>query len=88
VSTAFHDSTREKKNVQTTDNGTEDGAKKDRRSEHARGNAPIHGIPYIRNHTGAVGHWQRCNGKEPAEEAVTSKVVMSFARAWSMWKRM
>ena len=57
----------EGKDPQTTDDGTKYRAKKDGRRKHTRGSAPVHGIPYVRDDTSAVG--ERCHGKEATEKA-------------------
>ena len=57
----------ETKHAQATDNRAKHGPKEDGRGEHTGSNAPIHGIPRVRNDAGAVGEW--CDGKEAAEKA-------------------
>lgn len=57
----------ERKHSQTTDDGTEHRTKKDGRSIYARSDAPIHGIPHVRNDTGAVG--ERGDGEKTTEKA-------------------
>ena len=57
----------ETKHAQATNNRAKHGPKEDGRGEHTGSDAPIHGIPRVRDDAGAVGEW--CDSKEAAEKA-------------------
>jgi|SRR6267154_767400 len=54
-------------NLQTTDNRTENRTQEDGRRKHARSDSPVHGIPHIRNDTGAIS--EGCDGEETTYKA-------------------
>lgn len=54
-------------NSQTTDNRSENGAQEDRRRKDTRSDSPVHGIPHVRNDTGAIS--EGCDGEETTYKA-------------------
>ena len=51
-------------NSQTTNNRSEHRTQENGRGKHTRSYSPVHGIPYVRNDTGAVS--EGCDTEEPA----------------------
>src|SRR6266852_2577282 len=54
-------------NSQTTDDRSEHRTQEDGRRKHARSDSPVHGIPYVRNDTGAVS--EGCDSEETTYKA-------------------
>lgn len=54
-------------NSQTTDNRSENRTQENGRRKHARSDSSVHGIPHVRNDTGAIS--EGCDSEETAYKA-------------------